>query len=95
MIIKDLNAQEYNVTKTRIYELPLIKLSRYVIFSELRDAWGSGDTPVRYRGDARENGPTYLGDYGPDSLGCRTFSPATFAKILKAAGVKVARKKKK
>ena len=27
-------------------------------------------------------------------IGCRRFSPATFAKILKAAGVKVARKKK-
>lgn len=95
MIIEDLKGKKYEISKTRIRELPLVALSRYVLFSELRASLSekSRDTPVRYRGESTEPEPNYLMDLGPTNLGCREFSPEVFAKILKAAGVRKTKRK--
>jgi len=103
MIIKDVTGEDHRLTKTFLAEtvghasgypfrakLMAIKnaMARktYVIQVYGRDGLGSPHKPfVTF----------YPKDY---TIGCRTFSPATFAKILKAAGVKtktVARKRKK
>ena len=102
MLIKDLNRTSYELTKTRLSELPKGDHSRYVILTEILQTppgdyaslefYTYGVTPVRYRtlsgefpANEKSIAPTYLKNYTPDSIGCRTFSTANHNKILKAA----------
>jgi len=85
MIIKDLQYVSYELTKTRLSELPKQKLSRYVILKEFTGfgAWDS--VPVRYTGNSKTYGPNHMRNYAENYVGCRPFSPADYKKIVKAA----------
>jgi hypothetical protein len=105
MIIKDVNGEKLNLSTTRLREVAgmIDPYSTWVLLSELRLAAQAGLNEVQLHCKICPQGNCIKINYSPDifAIGCRTFSPATFAKILKAAGVrktkpvkKVARKKR-
>jgi hypothetical protein len=91
MIIKDVNGGRLELTKTRLLEsYGAHALPRYLELSDLRASHiGKLDDVVITRIDKLSSGNSMSIAYEPKkhTIGCRTFSPAAFAKILKAAGV--------
>jgi hypothetical protein len=85
MIIKDLHGDRYELSKTRLSELPKRWLSRYVILKEFTSFDICADVPVRYTGNSKPDEPTHLSNYGQNYVGCRPFSPTNYKRIVKAA----------
>lgn len=112
MIIKDVNGLKLSLTKTRLTEVDTIDLGcpgYYLPLQNLLEPSTSLDDEgnpcsrvlilLKEKDLYWDPHPEVIYDPVKFKIGCRTFSPATFAKILKAAGVrktnKVARKKKR
>jgi hypothetical protein len=101
MIIKCVAGEKLELSDTRLTELgdvnPSGCLPRYLKLKDLRAAWKKGYVKV-IRVMPTFGGGILTTDvpFEPEifKIGCRTFSPAAFAKILKAAGVKPVRKTK-
>ena len=88
MIIKCSKGGKLELSKTKLTELTGFRVEPYyVLLKDLRKK----NFLVRC---VRNEYKIYysLEETGPNSIGCRHFSPATFAKILKAAGIKEKRK---
>lgn len=103
--IKDSEGGELYITKTRLQQGDWLGVAAcFLRLKDLKKAVDAGDLeiPLRFAiiecAADKEFFPAGL-DVDECRIGCCTFSPATFAKILKAAGVrktnKVARKKKR
>ena len=96
MIIKDVIGGKLRLTKDRLEEVTggmYTSVKYYALFKNIKKAVRA----VRIVSSDPTVGKGFNVHFSAKQfeIGCRTFSPATFAKILKAAGVKVARKKKK
>lgn len=110
MIIKDVDRQELRLTKTRLSEIVgrVAESEPWGVgFAQIRKAVADDSTKVYCTLPANKSKSgkmrfaflpfhtkANLGVEGP-KIGCRTFSLATFAKILKAAGVKKAKPRRK
>jgi hypothetical protein len=85
VIITDLGGQEYELTETRLSELPIVKYSRFVRLAKLQKYLSNHSryTPVHYTGGRGEG--VELLNLGKHYIGCRPFSPEDYALIIKAA----------
>ena len=93
MIIKNTKGQRLELGKNRLVELSKEDMNCFTTFYQIRQGVKNGRSSVWFVDRfPKEAIPVPLVKC---YIGCCRFSPATFAKILKAAGVKVARKKKK
>jgi hypothetical protein len=103
MIIKDVNGDKLSLTKTTLEEVTGMiggpdSFQSWIILSELRDKITA--QPHETNGVVQLYCPTCPNNKCMDVdydltlfvIGCRVFSPETFAKILNAAGVKPVRK---
>lgn len=101
MIIQDLDfGDDLKLLKDRLVETIGHQSGYpfYVLFSDIRQAVKSDSAAIQVHGRSLSGSPNhpYVAFSSLNQrIGCRTFSPETFTKILKAAGVKVARKKGK
>ena len=102
MIIKCVNGGKLELSKTKLTEVTGFIADPYFLkLSSLRKLKGQYGYVTIYPCPGTitaanfPQGPVTECDPDTRTIGCRTFSPTTFAKILKAAGVKVARKRKK
>ena len=101
MIIKDVNGGKLSLTKTILKEVTGFICNPYFLdLADLKKTKGE-EGLVRIRAvpvEIRVLFPRGMKvEFTPSKyeIGCRTFSPETFAQILKAAGVKTAKARKK
>ena len=104
MIIRDRNGEQLSLTKNRLSEIKGSHRSKfpfYVLLKDLRESYvADKETELLIHGKDsmgrawRPGYPTQLDPY-TFTIGCRTFSPETFAQILIAAGIKTAKARKK
>jgi len=104
MIIKDVDGYRLSLTKTKLIEVDHRSVNPYHAFlSDILKSYVAGCvTDLRIHGKDAD-GSWWNGKIGyPASIdpkerriGCRRFSPETFEKILKAAGIKTAKARKK
>lgn len=106
MIIKDVDGRELELTKNKLVEIDKLRAGYtafYTTFGSIRKTHkGYAKNPKFYYHTIRcvncnDREHIALLSYCVEksrNIGCREFSPATFAKILKAAGVKPAAKKR-
>jgi hypothetical protein len=98
VIIKDVKGKKLNLSKTRLREVRGMAdpYPCWVVLSELRAVVKAGINEVQLHCSICPQGNCIKVNYSPETftIGCRTFSPETFMKILKAAGVKPVRKTK-
>lgn len=90
MIIKDLRGGELELSKSLLTEVTGYYSEPY--FVKLRDLRASGGGIAIYPVSHPQDPLSEQFSTATCTIGCREFSPATFAKILKAAGVKPVRK---
>lgn len=99
MIIKDSTGDDHELSDTRLSET-IGHASGYPYHLKLTDLKAAvkekaGVVLVHgHCGLGRQNSTTVTFEPKKRRIGCRVFSPEVYAKILKAAGVKKARKKK-
>jgi hypothetical protein len=97
MIIRDVRGDQLSLTKIKLSEKENHQ-SQYpfhVLLSAVRSAYKTKSSIIKIIGKNATGGHNcVIGDFRRDiyKIGCRYFSPATFAKILRAAGIKPARK---
>ena len=99
MTVQDNSENEYSIAKGELREVNAAIGDYFIVLSSLpeKSGWVSGGLYVHSSGERKlEKKRWYVeaDSYGNYCIGCRTFSPEVYAKILKAAGVKKARKKK-
>ena len=93
IIIRDTSGIRYELNRRTLSETPHGRHSCYVILKELllpAPEGGYGATPVRYRDskgrmDATAHRCNWLRNHNATSIGCRTFTPADYKKIMTAA----------
>jgi hypothetical protein len=104
MIITDVDGYRLSLTKTKLIEVDHLSVNPYHAFLSdiLKSYVARRITDLRIHG--KDAGGSWWGgkigypafiDPKERRIGCRRFSPETFAQILKAAGVKTAKARKK
>lgn len=96
MIIKDVEGESLELTSERLSEVTGMEDESYAWFLNLSDL-EDGESLIHAPSQcsSRLLNISVETNFKKREIGCRTFSPAVFAKILKAAGVKPARKVRK
>lgn len=99
MIIKDKEGQTYEIVGGELREVNAPIGNYFITLTDFPRKSGSVKgglivTPLVNSSGVRKSESWYV-DFEERSIGCRSFLPATFAKILKAAGIKTAKARKK
>ena len=96
MIIKNKRGEKLELSDQKLTQIDYPydgSCSRYLLLRELREVLTLREKFVTvFRVNDNDACPV---DLGKNRIGCCLFSPATFAKILKAAGIKPVRKTNK